>query len=300
MTVVIHARGHPSVTATHAKTFEISTDDDIGREATCVVAVGARADWDALGRLIGPATITLEAGGHKAVVRAVVSPFWHRGHGLVVRKSGFRSDDTLAIDADGAAADLDRALVAALASGAEATITVRPLGDPPSVVLFTDRLERRVPDGVRVVGVPFGPVELSDEEVLARPGAAIAAAQAVAGLAGEVLVLGPLAKGKRAREEQLAAARAKAPAVGVVTAGAAVDEAAASAVFRPGEVVAPVVAGPPAERLNTEDRVFSVLAGDPVGDGQVGALLDALREEGVSARALRQAVGRVPGLGRFR
>lgn len=298
--VVLRARGHARITATHAKTFELSADDAIGREASCVIGVGVRGDWDALGGLMGPVAIVVEAGGHKQTIHAEASPFWTRGHGLVVRKSGFRSDDTLAIDADTAAADLDRSLVAALADAdCELTVTVRALGDPPAAVLFTDRLEPRVPDGLRVVGIPVREVDLApDDAVLARPGAAVAAMQARLGLAGDVLLLGPLPRGKRARDEHVAAARAKAAAVALIATGEVPDGAAATAVFRPGEVVAPVVLGPPQQRVNADDRVFTLLAGTGDGADDVGPLLAALLAEGVSARTLRQAIGRVPGLDR--
>lgn len=298
--VVLRARGHALITATHAKTFELSADDAIGREASCVIGVGVTGDWDALGALMGPVAIALEADGRRQTVHAEASPFWVRGRGLVVRKSDFRSDDTLAVNADVAAADLDRSLVAALADPAcELAVTIRPLGDPARAVLFTDRLEPRVPDGLRVVGIPVRDVDLDpDDAVLARPGAAVAACQARVGQAGDVLLLGPLPRGKRAKEEHLAAARAKAPAVALITTGEWPDGAAATAVFRPGEVVAPVVLGPPQHRVNADDRVFTVLTGAADADDDIGPLLASLLAEGVSARTLRQAIGRVPGLDR--
>jgi hypothetical protein len=298
--VVLRARGHALVTATHAKTFELSADDAIGREASCVLGVGVTGDWEALGALMGPVAIALEAAGYRQTVQAEASPFWVRGHGLVVRKSDFRSDDTLAVNADAAAVDLDRSLVAVLADPAgELTVTIRPLGDSPRAVLFTDRLEPRVPHGLRVVGLPARDVELGpDDTVLARPGAAVSACQARLGLAGDVLLLGPLPRGKRARKEHLAEARAKAPAVALITTGEGPDDAAASAVFRPGEAVASVVLGPPQQRVNADDRVFSLLLGTSGADDDIGPLLAALLAEGVSARTLRQAIGRVPGLDR--
>jgi len=297
--VVIRARGHRHVTATHAKTFELATDDEIGPDASCVIGVGARADWDALGRLHGSARITIEAAGHRDELTARLSPFWSRGVGLVVRKSGFRGDDTLAVEADAAAADLDAALRAALAEpSTEVDVSIRVI-EPTAAYLFTDRLEPRVPDGVRVVGVPYSPVDLDGDdaetewEVLARPGAALAAAAAVLGSDDDLLVLNALPRGKRARAARLAAA----PLVGVVTAGEAIEVGAptASVVFRPGEVVAPVRLGPPGQRLGPQDRVFTVVKTDAAAD-PVTPLLQALLDEGVSARTLRNAVGRVPGL----
>lgn len=294
--VVIRARGHRHITATHSKTFELATDNDIGRDATCVIGVAATCDWDVLGRLNGLAVVTVDAAGHHLETTARLSPFWSRGHGLVVRKSDFRGDDTLALESDRAAADLDRALVEALQDPSTAVdVAVRVIA-PSRTVLFTDRLEARVPDGVRVIGIPFasGEVDVDGaDDVLTRPGAALAAAAAVLGAGDEVLVLGNLPRGKRARGERLQSA----PVVGVVTSGQAVeiDAPVATAVFRPGEVVAPVRVGHPTQRLGAEDRVFTVVKGEPTGS-DVGHLLQALADEGVPVRTLRNAVARVPPL----
>lgn len=293
---MIRARGHRHVTATHAKTLELATDDDIGPDASCVIAVGARAEWEELGRRSGLAAITIDAAGCRQDVVARLSPFWSRGHGLVVRKSDFRGEDTLAIEADTAAADLDPELRAALRDPATAVeVSIRVVEPPPDTVLFTDRLEPRVPDGVRVVGVPFAPVDVDGADVLTRPGAALAAGAAVVGRAEDMLVLNTLPRGKRARAERLAAA----PLIGVVTAGEALDVESerdvAAAVFRPGEVVAPVRRGRPTQRLGPQDRVFTVVRTDAAAD-RVVPLLQALVDEGVPARTLRNAAARVPGL----
>lgn len=294
--VVIRARGHRHITATHAKTFELATDAEIGPDATCVIGVGATCDWDVLGRLNGLAIVTVDAGGHGMETTARLSPYWSRGHGLVVRKSDFRGEDTLALDADRAAADLDPAFVEALRDpSTDVDVGIRVI-EPSRTVLFTDRLEPRVPDDVRVIGIPFAPSEVAlddADEVLARPGAALAAAAAVVEAGDDMLVLGKLPRGKRARGGRLHSA----PVIGVVTAGEAVeiDGAVATVVFRPGEVVAPVRIGRPTQRLGPEDRVFTVVKGERL-ENDIGPLLQALAAEGVPVRTLRNAVGRVPGL----
>jgi hypothetical protein len=125
----IHAEGHGNVSATHASTFEVTTDDYLTPAGDCILAIGADrapADFDpgfaaacrdADARLVA----TIRAGGHEATVEG-------RGHSelsldsdrsAVVRTSGYVDDRTVMVGADAAAASLDRDLVAALADGAE-------------------------------------------------------------------------------------------------------------------------------------------------------------------------------------
>src|SRR5207302_1566693 len=85
-----------------------------GPRATCVLGVGARIEGDPAGLGFGPVELVLEAAGRRAVVRAEANPFFDPTGGVVVRRSDLRGADTLAIDADTTAADLDRSLVAAL------------------------------------------------------------------------------------------------------------------------------------------------------------------------------------------
>lgn len=113
---LIECRGHPAISATHTKTWELTLDDDIGRRATCVLGVGGVVDWDRLLALKGPVRFTLSVGEHRDQVLAEMNPLFRAGRRLVVRTSRFRADDTLAIGADKASADLDRDLVRALAA----------------------------------------------------------------------------------------------------------------------------------------------------------------------------------------
>jgi len=134
----INARGHENVSATHASTFEVTTDDYLTPAGDCILAIGADrapADFDpafvetcrdAGARL----TATIRAGGHEAAVEG-------RGHpdlalsserSAVVRTSEYVDDRTVMVRADAAAADVDRDLVAALADGADVTfeLSVHP------------------------------------------------------------------------------------------------------------------------------------------------------------------------------
>jgi len=134
---VLHARGHEHVAGTHESTFEVTTDDWLTPAGDCIVGVEADrgpADFDpafveACRDADATVELTLRADGHEETVTA-------RGHpdltldsdrSAVVRTSDYVDDRTVAVEADAAAADLDRELVAAVAAGAELTVrlTVR-------------------------------------------------------------------------------------------------------------------------------------------------------------------------------
>jgi hypothetical protein len=127
--VTFRAAGHPEIRATHAKTLELTADPAITARATCILGVGAGVDAAALGALEGRVTITIEAGGVADTVIATANPGWSDPGSVIVRKSAHTSPATFATDADKGAADLDRALVAALADpAATVTVTVAEVG----------------------------------------------------------------------------------------------------------------------------------------------------------------------------
>lgn len=135
MECTVDAIGHENVAATHTSTWEVTTDDFLTPAGDCILAVEADAapadvDPEFVEACRDPeATITarFEADGHVDVVTG-------RGHpdlafvddrGFVGRTSDYVDDRTVMVHADKAAADLDRDLVAALAAGADLTLTMR-------------------------------------------------------------------------------------------------------------------------------------------------------------------------------
>jgi hypothetical protein len=126
------ARGHENVAAAHASTFEVTTDDWLTPAGDCIVGVAAdRApaafDDDFVAAARDPASdlvVTLRADGHEARVCASGHPdlTFASERSLVVRTSDHVDDRTVAVGADGAAADLDRGLVDALAAGADLAV----------------------------------------------------------------------------------------------------------------------------------------------------------------------------------
>jgi hypothetical protein len=165
---LIECRGHPVITASHTKTWELTLDADIAPRATCVVGVSAEVDWDRLLALKGPVRFTLSVGEHRDEVAAEMNPLFRPGSRLVVRTSRFRSDDTLAVAADKASSDLDRELVRAL-SHPEARLVVEATAG-----IFLPRASSAV---LAVLAVP-------GEDLSPRPAAVMARADLVIRLAG--------------------------------------------------------------------------------------------------------------------
>ena len=119
--ITFFAHGHKNIRATHETTFEITKESTLTTRGDCIVAVEATegaADLpfefkEAAKKKGAQITITIEAGDLKEMVRATGSPRLRFTHptDLVVRKTGYVCDRTLAIRADKAANDLSRKLI---------------------------------------------------------------------------------------------------------------------------------------------------------------------------------------------
>ncbi|GAA3372921.1 hypothetical protein GCM10020367_30820 [Streptomyces sannanensis] len=110
----LQCRGHRDIRASHSKTLEFITSADITGRATCVVGVATTVQEPSPKGLAGPLRITLTIGGHSVTVRALGNSAWRPGSSAVVRVSSQRLPNTLATDADLAAADLPRELLHSL------------------------------------------------------------------------------------------------------------------------------------------------------------------------------------------
>lgn len=121
---VIHAFGHENVRATHRTTLEITKESHLTTEGDCIVAVSADKAMDDLGDEFKKCmlqnnsriTILIEADGLNESIVAQGSPLLQFAHpsDIVIRKSSHTCNRTLAINADKAAYDLSRTLVAKL------------------------------------------------------------------------------------------------------------------------------------------------------------------------------------------
>lgn len=132
---VVHARGHEHVTARHGSTFEVTTDDWLTPAGDCIIGVAAdRAPADLNPGFVAACrdrsstvTVTLTTSDHEAVVTGRGHPdlTFASDRSLVGRTSTYVDDRTVLVDADTAAADLDRGLVEALADGATLACRLR-------------------------------------------------------------------------------------------------------------------------------------------------------------------------------
>jgi len=131
---VVRARGHEHVSAEHASTLEVTSDDFLTPAGDCIVGIEADrvpADFEpefveACQDADATITATLETVGHTAVVHGRGDPDLtfasDRSH--VCRTSDYVDDRTVMVGAEAAAGDLDRTPIDALADGAELTVTL--------------------------------------------------------------------------------------------------------------------------------------------------------------------------------
>lgn len=118
---IIDAHGHENIRSAHRTTFEITKESTLTKRGDCVIAVSATKGAKDLGSDFKEAmkregmqiTVTIEADEVREVVKARGSPrllFTHPTD-MVVRKSNYVCDRTIAIKADMAASDICRKLV---------------------------------------------------------------------------------------------------------------------------------------------------------------------------------------------
>jgi hypothetical protein len=121
VTEIILGYGHENIQATHKTTFEITKEAQLSRRGDCIIAVSANktmTDFSSefkenLRKEKDKIMILIEAGDAAEVVNAFGSPRLILAHptDMVVRKSNYICNRTLAIQADKAACDLSRKLV---------------------------------------------------------------------------------------------------------------------------------------------------------------------------------------------
>jgi len=118
---IIYAHGHENVTSLNGMTLEVTKETHLTKRGDCIIALAA----DKGARDLSPEfkklaqnekariTITIEADSETEVVRAFGHPQLSFTHptDLVVRKSDYICNRTLAVHADKAAVDLKGTLV---------------------------------------------------------------------------------------------------------------------------------------------------------------------------------------------
>jgi len=113
--------GHPLVSALHPTTIEVTTQEFLTENGDCIVGVGAAKGCAGLDERIkenlrrtgSMVTLRLVVGTLSFVVRASGDPRLQLSHehDMVIRKSDFMSERTLAVRADAAAKDIPRDMV---------------------------------------------------------------------------------------------------------------------------------------------------------------------------------------------
>jgi len=119
-TETIVGYGHKNIQATHKTTLEFTKDTHLSKKGDCIVAVAAdkalanlSAEFkENLRKPHAKLTILIEAGGIIDQVNAHGSPQLILSHptDMVIRKSDYICNRTLAVHADKAAQDLSKAL----------------------------------------------------------------------------------------------------------------------------------------------------------------------------------------------
>ena len=129
---VIRAEGHEHVTARHTSTLEVTTDDYLTPAGDCIVGINAdRAAADFAPGFIRACRdpgrrieVSLEAGPHvdRIVGRGHPELSFESERSIVARTSTYVDGRTVLVGADGAARDVNRGLIEALADGQPLTV----------------------------------------------------------------------------------------------------------------------------------------------------------------------------------
>ena len=121
---VVAFRGHPMVRATHRTTIEVTTEEHLTENGDCIVGVGADKGCAGLDPRVRSSIqdgksrvrIKMVVAGEPFLIEAMGSPRLALSdpHEIVIRKSDFISDRTVAVRANVAAKDIPRRMVAEL------------------------------------------------------------------------------------------------------------------------------------------------------------------------------------------
>jgi uncharacterized protein len=134
MEYTFEAKGHHNVTSKHRTTFEVTQDNEIGLAADCIVGVSSKVSLNDLPIQMREAIqdenteiqVILETKNAQDVIVGYGHPALTLDHptDMVCRKSDYTCSRTLMIHADKASVDLDRDLIAELASGKPLKVTI--------------------------------------------------------------------------------------------------------------------------------------------------------------------------------
>ncbi|MBW2984188.1 DUF371 domain-containing protein [Candidatus Woesearchaeota archaeon] len=114
MSYSFSAYGRKNITAKHKTTLEFTKDKEVTKKGDCIV--GAKADFDlkSIKKFIKnkkKIRIKIKAGDFCEEIRCEVNPNFGDSKEIVIRKSDFISKRTLGINANKAAADLNKKII---------------------------------------------------------------------------------------------------------------------------------------------------------------------------------------------
>jgi hypothetical protein len=125
---VVEFKGHPLVSSMHPTTIEVTTEEHLTEKGDCIIGVGASKGCLQLSEEVkeglrckdSRVTISIIVGRHLFRVNAGGDPRLRltHPHDMVIRRSDFISDRTLAVHADAAARNIPREIVRLLRDSA--------------------------------------------------------------------------------------------------------------------------------------------------------------------------------------
>ena len=122
MNYTFTAYGHENILSDHPTTLEFTKDTYVTKKGDCIVGIKADFEIEEIKKLIAKCkkennysiTIQIETKGNKETVNAQLNPGFSSETEIVIRKSGFLSERTLAIKADKSSKEFSKALIAEL------------------------------------------------------------------------------------------------------------------------------------------------------------------------------------------
>ncbi len=113
MNITFSAKGHRNILAKHKATLEFTKDPDVTLMGDCIIGVSSDFSYDDIKKILNAKKIAImiSAGDMKERVTAIPNPSFSSNEEIVIRRSNFTSERTLAINADKACIDLNRNLI---------------------------------------------------------------------------------------------------------------------------------------------------------------------------------------------
>jgi len=106
--MIFTAYGHPNITSTHPKTLEFTKDSELSLKGDCIIGVRADYNLKELEPILKKAKLkmTIKIGDSTLIVMGKVNPDFSSDGEIVLRRTEFLSERTLATKTDKAALDL--------------------------------------------------------------------------------------------------------------------------------------------------------------------------------------------------